>query len=186
MKKSNMCEEKGASVIGTWRDEIIFKDGSSRPGEGGVFEWKKNQIQNSFSLLLAALCRGEVGVSGITAMAFGSGHVSWDSAPPTKARSATSLLAEYYRVQIPLLSKAYLDPDTNLPTGGTISRKVEFSAEIGYGEGIGVLREFGLFGGEDTTDPNSGTMVNWVSHGRIDKDSSMRILRKVRLEFQLP
>ena len=75
-------------------------------------------------------------------------------------------------------------PITNLPTGGVPSSKLEITVNILSGEANGLsLREFGLFGGTATIAFDSGEMVNWIVHSRIDKDSSLEISRVIRIEF---
>jgi hypothetical protein len=85
---------------------------------------------------------------------------------------------------VPVLDIVYLDPDTDL-VSGTPTRKIEVTVVLLPGEGTGTLREFGLFGGTATASADSGEMVNWISHSRIDKDAALQIQRKVRIEFQI-
>jgi hypothetical protein len=179
-----MHKENGPKIIGRWFDTIHRKDGSVEAGEQGMFEWGFNQIQDVFSTLLAALCKGEAGYSRISYMGIGSGLVGWDTTAPTKSLQATSLTTEFFRKAVAPADMIFIDPTTDLDTGGTPSPKMEITVTLDYADAIGALREFGLFGGTATTSLNSGQMVNWISHGRIDKDGSMQIVRKVRLEFR--
>jgi len=176
--------EKGPRIVGRWFDVIRYLDGSSELGEHGEFDWGWNQIQNSFANLIAAWCRAESGYDRIGFMGIGSGLVAWDTTPPTQAYSQTTLTTEYFRKAISQPEIYFIDPSTNLPTGGTPSPKIEIDVTLGLTEANGTLREFGLFGGTATITLDSGEMVNWIVHTRIDKDSSMEIDRKVRIEFE--
>ncbi len=172
------------SIVGRWRDVIRYKDGSSELGNSDGFEWKPNQIQNSFATLLAAWSRDEPGFERINFLALGTGLVGWDTTPPAQPFTQTTLQTEAFRKAITQPSIEFIDPITNISTGGVPSSKIEIGVVIGLGEANGLsLREFGLFGGEATIAFDSGSMVNWVTHARIDKDSSFEIDRTIRIEF---
>lgn len=170
-------------VVGRWKDRIRQVNGPWEEGQEGQFEWDFNQIQNSFASLLASWCRAEAGYDRIGFMGIGSGAAGWDSVPPTQLYSQTILTAEYFRKAISQVSIVFIDPITNISTGGVPSSKIELTVLLASGEANGTLREFGLFGGTATVSLDSGEMVNWVVHSRIDKDSSIEIERKVRIEF---
>ena len=176
--------KNGLRVVGRWFDTIKYIDGSEEPGEHGEFDWGFNQIQNTFANLIAGWCRSETGFLRIGFMGIGSGLVGWDTTPPTQAYSDTTLTTEYFRKAISQPEIYFIDPSTNLPTGGTPSPKIEIDVTLGLAEANGTLREFGLFGGTATVTLDSGEIVNWIVHTRIDKDSSMEIDRKVRIEFE--
>jgi len=176
-------EKHMPKIIGRWFDTYRYTDGRVVAGEHGEFEWGWNQIQNTFATLLAAWCRGESGYDRITYLAVGSGQSSWDTTPPTKSYDATTLETESFRKAVGQVDIVYLDPDTDIPTGGTPDAKIEITVTLLTSEANGTLREFGLFGGTATASADSGQMVNWISHSRIDKDSSFEIERKIRIEF---
>ena len=176
-------EKKMPKIVGRWYDIYRYADGHEECGEHGEFEWGWNQIQNSFAILLAAWCRGESGYNRIAYIGYGSGLSAWDSTPPTKLYSQTTLQTEYFRKAVSQSDIVYLDPGTDIPTGGTPDSKIEITTTLLTSEGNGTLREFGLFGGTATSTFDSGQMVNWISHSRIDKDTSFEIERKVRLQF---
>jgi len=179
-----LAREMAFGIRGRWQDTFRRIDGTVEPGPGGEFEWRPNQIQNSFATLLATWLRGESGYARLSYLAVGTGLVGWDAATPAQPYSQTTLETEVFRKAIPQGDIVYLDPATDLPTGGTPSSKVEITSTIAYGETNGnSLREFGLFGGTATITTDSGEMVNWIIHHRIDKDSSLEIQRKVRIEF---
>ena len=170
-------------IVGRWFDTYKYADGRTEPGEQGEFEWGWNQIQNSFATLLAAWCRGEATYDRITYFAVGSGLVAWDTTPPTKPYSDTTLTTEYFRKAVAQTDIVYLDPATDIPTGGTPDSKIEITVTLLTSEANGTLREFGLFGGTASGTTDSGQMVNWITHSKIDKDSSLEIERKIRIEF---
>lgn len=172
-----------AAIRGEWFDMYRHSDGRVTLGDHGQFAWGRNQIQDSFSALLASLCARVAGISGITHLAIGSGEVAWDTAPPVKDPAQTELTTEYFRKAIPVESIYFIDPDTGIPTGGVPTSKIEISLTILSSEANGAMREFGLFGGDATITLDSGSMVNWVTHSRIDKDETLEIQRRVRIEF---
>jgi hypothetical protein len=179
-----MLERVSAAVRGEWFDVFRFADGRETHGPHGEFRWRPNQIQNTFATLLAIWARGEAGYSRINHMALGEGLVSWDSVPPAQPFAQAALTTEAFRKVIPQVDIAFIDPNTNLPTGGVPSNKLRITSVIGGAEANGLsLREFGLFGGSSTLAFDSGEMVNWVAHARIDKDASFEIDRTVRLLF---
>ncbi len=175
---------KGPRIIGRWFDTLKYIDGTVALGEHGEFDWGRNQIQNSFAKLLSAWCKGDSGYARISYMAVGAGLTAWDTTPPTKAYSQAALTTESFRKAIPELGLVYIDPVTNISTGGVLSSKLEITVTLATSEANGILREFGMFGGDATVTVDSGQMVNWISHARIDKDSSLEIERKVRFEFE--
>jgi len=168
-------------ISGEWEDTYFYKDGSKKTKKGII---KPNQIQNTFADLLTALCKRETGYDGITYLAVGRGNVTWDSSAPSQPYSQTTLEDEFFRKAIPTTDIVWVDPVTNVPTGGTPSSKIEITATLAYSEANDTLREFGLFGGTATSTLDSGEMVNWIIHSRIDKDSSFEIQRKVRIKFE--
>lgn len=176
---------KKSRVSGKWFDKIMRKDGSIEFGQHGEFEWDSNQIQNTFMTLLAGWCIQEATIAdGITYLAVGHGLVGWDSAAPTLSHSDTTLEAEYFRSAIsPGTDSYFIDPGTNL-VSLTPTNKIELVVLIDYADAIGALREFGLFGGDASATTDSGHMVNWIHHARVDKDITMAIERKVRILFE--
>lgn len=166
-------------IVGRWFDKYIYPDGREEFGEHGEFEWGYNQIQNSCAVLLASLLKGEAGYNYMNYMAIGSGLASWDTTPPTKSYNQTTLETEYYRKAIPVVDIIYLPDPPGIPT-----KEIEVTVTLAAGEATGTLREFALFGGTATAAVDSGEMVNWISHARIDKDALLEIQRRVRITFQ--
>lgn len=182
-----VVEERGVGIRGMWHDTYRYLDGREEYA-GGQFDWKPNQIQNSLATLLAVWSRQEPSdipfFGRIGFMALGTGLVAWDTTPPAQPFSQSTLETEAFRKAISQGSIIFIDPITNVPTGGTPSPKIEITVNITNAEANGLsLREFGLFGGTATIAFDSGEMVNWVVHQRIDKDSSFEIDRIIRLEY---
>ena len=183
----NIEETLKKVIRGEWRD--VIKNAAT----GKILldtGWKPNQIQDTNATLLAMLFRELIqGSPAITAgpqyLAIGSGQTSWDTAPPTLSRSDTTLDTEFERKQLTASDIVYIDPTTKAVSGSE-TRAIEITVTFSTSEGNGgIWREFGFFGGDATGATDSGYMINWVSHGRIDKDSTMTIVRKCRFIFQL-
>lgn len=169
-------------IVGRWHDEIRHSDGTIEHGPDGKFEWGWNQIQNTFRTLLACWSRAEPGYDRIGFMGIGTGLIGWDTVPPTQSFDQTILESEYYRMTIPQGDIIFIDPVTGDPSV-TPTNKLEITVNIGYSDANGTMREFGLFGGTATSSLDSGEIVNWIVHDRIDKTSGFEIQRKVRIEF---
>lgn len=184
MKRRTIENERvgKAFVIGRWQDVLTYKDGSKKVLPEKKFEWGWNQIQNIFRTLLACWCRAESGYGRIGFMGIGTGLPGWDTTPPTQSYDQTTLQAEYYRLTIPQGDILFVDPISSDPTGYP-TNKLEITVNIGSGDANGTMREFGLFGGTATSTLDSGEIVNWIVHDRIDKTSGFDIQRKVRIEF---
>jgi hypothetical protein len=181
----SIIEESLKNIQGRWFDTITYKDGRKELGQHGEFEWGFNQIQNPFMTLLAGFCLQEATFpAGINVMAVGHGDVAWDTTPPTLSHSAIALEDEFFRKEIVEgIDSIFINPSTNLPSV-TPTNKIELTVILDYLEANGALREFALFGGDALPGTlDSGRMVNWIYHSRIDKDDSMAIERKVRILF---
>jgi len=173
-----------AFVVGRWQDVLTYRNGDRKILPEGSFEWGWNQIQNVFKKLLACWCRAESGYGRINFLGIGEGLPGWDSVPPVQGYDQVTLTHEYCRLEIPQGNIVFIDSD-NLPTGYP-TNKLEVTVNIGYDDANGTMREFGLFGGTATSALDSGEIVNWIVHDRIDKTSGFEIQRKVRIEFVVP
>lgn len=169
-------------IVGRWQDVYRYSNGRVAPGRAGEFVWGFNQIQNSFRTLLACWAREESGYGRIGFMGIGTGLPGWDTTPPVQSYDQSTLEAEYYRLTIPQGEIIFIDPITGSPAGSP-TNKLEITVIIGYSAANGTMREFGLFGGTATSTLDTGEMVNWIVHDRIDKTSGFEIQRKVRIEF---
>lgn len=183
VRMSNEKIERGF-IVGRWQDTLRYRDGKIKLLPEGEFSWGFNQIQNTFRTLLACWCRAESGYDRIGFMGIGSGLAGWDTTPPTQDYDQAILTSEYYRMTIPQGDIVFIDPSTGSPSGSPTS-KLEITVNMGYSDANGTMREFGLFGGTAISALDSGEMVNWIVHDRIDKTSGFEIQRKVRIEFVL-
>ena len=171
---------------GEWRDVVRDAQSGRLLLDTG---WDHNQVQDSNATLLAMFFREFLqGVPAIVAgpqyLAIGHGQPSWDTVPPTILQTDTTLSDEFYRQQVQAAEVGYIDPVTKLPVGGP-TRAIQLVMNIGPAQGNGTWREFGFFGGDATAALDSGFMINWVAHSRIDKDITMSVVRTVRFTFQL-
>lgn len=154
------------------RGELILK---AYDGGTLVREYKhSNIIVNTASILIARLLKdNEEPTNGISYLAVGSGSGSWDLFdPPAPTTSQTRLENEFYRKAIDL--STFVHPETGEPTT-VYTNIVDYSVTFGEAEAVGPIVEMGLFGGDATSELNSGTMVNWRTFPVINKTSTMTL-----------
>lgn len=183
-------ETAGLALRGRWRDRY-FRSGVLVHDTG----WFPNQIQNVAPEIVAALLirAGEhaphdapVPFAGISYMAVGAGDVAWDAVAPVQDRADATLHAEFFRKAIPAADMVFVDPgDPDVVVVGP-TRMVQISVTLEQGEANDSLREFALFAGHAEAALDSGHILNWVVHPRIDKDNTMAIQRRVQIELLLP
>lgn len=141
-----------------------------------------NTVVNDCSKLLACLMKGHGGYSGIKYWAVGSGSSSWNNnSLPNPNVADTKLLAETYRKAISPSDITFLD-SSDRPTSD-ITNKLQVSITFRENEANGELREFGLYGGNATTNKDSGLMINRKIHPIIFKTSGMIVERVIRIVF---
>ena len=177
-------------MIGKFRDTLRYK---SIHGFDKVEkrDWIYNQIQDSAAKLLITQLAGGYSVfsnfGGINYLALGEGLQNWDNASATKPYTNTTLLTEANitnsRVLVGPNDFTYLDSNNNALSPQSASDRVRLDVTIGLNDGIGNLREFGLFGGDATATVDSGIMVNWVDHPLIVKDNRLIINREIILSL---
>lgn len=168
-------------VKGTYKDVLTGPDGRIEWNSG----WRPNLIVTTCNVLMTALMKGEHGVKGISYWAVGQGQKSWDGYSPSPLPSCSRLDSEIARHQIAGEQIVYLD-DAGSPVTAPTSR-IEVSAEFRGGDfvssGFQPLREFGVFGGDASEDPDSGLLVDYIIHPRIDLSPGFTLNRKLRLSF---
>ncbi len=133
-----------------------------------------NIIVNVASILIARLLKdNEEPTNGISYLAVGSGSGSWDLFdPPAPTTSQTQLENEFYRKAIDF--STFVHPETGEPT--TVQTNiVDYSVTFSESQAVGPIVEMSLFGGDATTELNSGTMVNWRTFPVINKTSTMTV-----------
>lgn len=148
-----------------------------RAYEGGelVREYRhSNIIVNTASILIARLLKdSSEPAAGISYLAVGSGNASWDMFdPPAPTTSQTLLENEYFRKQIDM--STFVHPDTGEPTT-TRTNIVDYVVTFGEAEGVGPMVELALFGGDATSERNTGTMINWRTIPVINKTATMAL-----------
>lgn len=114
-------------------------------------------------------------------VAVGTGRESWDRRPPAETREVTGLAAEVARQAVPPDGIVFLD-ESGEPTEEPTPR-LRLSARFSAGEAIGTLRESGLFSGGTAEEPGSGTLISYVTHGRIEKTEGMTLSRTFRIDL---
>ena len=142
-----------------------------------------NLIVNSFLNLVMCLLKQQSDYKGIQYWAVGSGADSWDENLPNPELDATRLTNELGRVAITADNITFLDEDYNVSQ--TPTHILQISHVFGENDCNGTWREFGIFGGNATTEPNSGIMINKRHHAIISKSTEMTIERVMRFTLSL-
>jgi len=135
---------------------------------------KSNIIVNTASILIARLLKDNTEpTKGISYLAVGSGASGWNPFdPPAPTTSQTLLESEFERKAIELTT--FVNPETGEPT--TVDTNiVDYSVTFGEAEAVGPIMEMSLFGGDATSERNTGTMVNWRTFPVINKTNSMTL-----------
>lgn len=176
-----MKQDDPPLLQGFYRDRLC--DSQNRPRwDGG---WLTNRVVESCNGLLAALMKGEPGFSGILYWAVGEGAASWDNLMPNPNADDRQLSNEIARKALTAEEIVFLDED-NEPVERPTSRLqigTTFTREEFGGQGLQSLREFGLFGGDATEAANSGWMIDYVIHPRIQLSAGMTLTRNLHLTF---
>lgn len=147
--------------------------------------WQSNRIVNNCNRLLAALMKGQAGMQGVLYLAIGEGEAAWDSAAPSPTADTSRLAGEWHRQAITSEQMVFLDAlgMPSLSVTDQLQITVNFSGAELVASGYQSLREFGLFGGDATAAPDSGYLINYVIHPRIDLTAQASLIRVLRLQF---
>ena len=167
----------GVKMTGEITDRI-FKNGVLVDERHG-----HNLVVNSFLRLVMCLLKKQSGYTGIQYWAVGSGAASWDSNMPTPDINATQLTAELGRVAIPASEIVFLD--SNYDETATPTNIIQVKHVFGTADCNGVWREFGLFGGNATSNANSGILINKRHLAVITKTNEMTVERTMRFTLSL-
>jgi hypothetical protein len=174
-----MKREAGpALATGRYRDTL----GNARRSRGRTSAWHSNLIAASLWPLVASLLKNDPKARGILYCAFGEGDPRWDTAPVAPTPQTTRLRAEVGRVDVPPGDIRFIDATgrtANVPTH-RLGLEATFTAQ-GAGR---QLREFALFGGSATAVADSGEMINYVIHRRMDLAAGQTLRREIRLSFR--
>jgi len=144
--------------------------------------WCSNLIVHNSYVLLAAMMKGQPDFRGIMYLAVGKGRESCDSTRPKPVPTATVLEQEVLRKPVTDAQISYSDSTDQTPTSRLEITVSLHGADL-VPKGSVPLREFGLFGGDATGAANSGYMINYVIHPRIDLTPQLTLERTMHLEF---
>jgi hypothetical protein len=165
-------EETARHLKGQYR--MILRDAQS----GRIIEERdgKNIIVNTASILIARLLKdNHEPDGGITYLAVGTGDPSWNlQNPPQPTPTQTALVSEIARIPFSTEDVSFIDPITGDPTV-IPTNVVDYTATFSETEAVGPLVEMGLFGGDATSIPDSGTEVNYRTFPVLNKTSSMTL-----------
>lgn len=156
----------------------IFKNGKLVEERHG-----HNLVVTSFLKLVMCLLKKQASYTGIQYWAVGSGNASWDSNMPAPDVNATQLTAELGRVAISANEIKFLD--SNYQETSTPTNIIQVTHTFGTTDCNGTWREFGLFGGNATSNANSGIMINKRHHAVLTKTTDMTVERTMRFTLSL-
>ncbi|MBI5558482.1 MAG: hypothetical protein HY885_12680 [Deltaproteobacteria bacterium] len=168
-------------IKGSYNDRLLDGQKKVRLDRG----WRPNLIVAGCNRLLAALLKNEAGVGGILFLAVGEGLKEWDSTLAQPQPADSRLIKEILRRPIASEEILFLD-SAGLPAAaptGRLQISIQLTRDNFPANGFQPVREFGLFGGNATPEPDSGLMINHVIHPRIDITAGLTLRRTLRLDF---
>lgn len=135
-----------------------------------------NIIVNSASILIARLLKdNHEPTAGISYLAVGTGAEGWDlQNPPQPKNTQTILENEIARKAFTTDDVSFVDPDTGEHVS-TPTNIVDYTCTFAETEAVGPLVEMGLFGGDASDLPDSGTEINYRTFPVINKTASMTL-----------
>lgn len=152
-------------------DRLVFDSG-----------WSPNTIVDAAWPLIAGLLKNDPALNGILFWAVGAGDPTWDAARATANPAATQLQDEIERQAVPVESIVYLDSN-GIPVESPTTW-IEVSASFTWPAEAQTLREFGLFGGNASKVKNSGYLINYVIHPRLELEAGATLTRHLRLSLR--
>lgn len=138
-------------------------------------------LTESFFVALAAMLKADPPFPGELFIAVGGGEAAWDQAPPPYDRGVTDLVQEVARQVVRPQDIVFLDGEggeSPLPTSRLRLRTIFVEDEA-----VGTLRECGLFGGDATVEPGSGTLLAYYVHPRLEKTPEMTLVRSLHIDL---
>lgn len=168
-------------TYGYYNDVLIHCDSGNIIDRG----WRHNRIVHSSDILIASMMKGMDDIQGILYIALGTGLEEWDDINPFATPETSQLSNEFLRIRVEAEQIGFIDAlnQPSLTPTNRLEVSAEFiGAEIVEGEYLS-LREFGLFGGNATDDANSGHLINYVIHPRIDLTPNATLRRRLHLTF---
>jgi hypothetical protein len=119
---------------------------------------------------------------GIAFCAVGEGLDSWDVTPPASIADVVRLERELLRVPITIGDMRYVDATG--ATASTPTHRLQLTVTVTAPSSAIRLREFALVGGDATPVADSGQLVNYVIHPRIELAPRATLTRTIRLSFR--
>lgn len=165
-------------IQGIYRDQVRDSRGHLVSDSG----WLPNTIVDKAWPLIAGLLKNQPKLSGIRFWAVGAGSPEWDHNHVAADPEASRLYKEIHRLGIKREQIIYLDENgAEAPKPTT---RIEISASFTWPGQDQTLREFGLFGGNASKIKNSGYLINYVIHPRIELKAGDTLTRRLRLSFR--
>jgi hypothetical protein len=163
-------DESAHKITGAYT--MILRDAQT----GRIIEERRghNIIVNSASVLIARLLKdSHEPDGGITYLAVGTGAIGWNlQNPPQPTTTQTTLNAEIARKAFTTSDITFIDPITGDPTI-VPTNVVDYTCTFNETEAVGAIVEMGLFGGDATSLPGTGTEINYRTFSVMNKSSSM-------------
>ncbi len=135
--------------------------------------WRHNLIVSSAWPLVAALLRKEPNAIGISFCAVGEGDSAWDRTVPRPTAETARLYREIARSAVALTEMRYIDAAGHPARGWT--HRLELTITISPSSNPRTVREFGLFGGDATSTPNTGRLINYAVHPVIELRANQKL-----------
>lgn len=138
-------------------------------------------LTEQFYIHLASALKNEPqGVGETLFIAIGGGEQGWDLTPPPLQRNTSQLVNEIARKSLAGADIRYLTVEGQVTE--SLTPRLRISATFSAGEGVGTLRECGLFGGA-TAEAGSGTLLTYYIHPRIEKTAENVLERRIELDL---
>jgi len=162
------------------KGEVFFKLTDSKTGE--ILEQHKyNVITDAASVLIARLFKDNTEpLHGAYCLAVGTGDSGWDLQDPPAATAAQTALESELTRKVFSSTNFITSLGAVSPTPTNI---VDFSSTFTESEAVGPLVEMGIFGGDSTLVPNSGSLVNYLTFKVINKSNTSILNIVWRLTF---
>ena len=132
--------------------------------------------QNMYPLFTEAL-KGERPLF----IAVGVGEPAWDDTPPDSDSGGTRLINEVERKAATPGAVAYFDPDGNVVLEAT--PRLQIAVTFDDDQAVGTLRECGLFGGAATAAPNTGDLLAYYIHAKVEKTTGTTLTRRLVIDL---
>jgi len=139
-------------------------------------------LTEGFYTHLASLVKREGQENRSFYMALGTGEADWDVSLPHYHQNVSKLQRELVRKEVRPKDIHFLNEKGEICEQATPAILIE--GIFSEGEGIGTVRECGLFGGDAGASANSGTLLSYFMHPAIEKSANMSLRRSMRLDLK--